>query len=60
MDDAAEWTVVPELLGLLTILVNRVNNDLLARIITIAARLVALADHLTRLGVKFWMSSESG
>jgi hypothetical protein len=55
MNDAAERRLVPALLRLLAVPIDRVHHDIAAAVVSIPAGLIAIADHLSRLGVQLRM-----
>lgn len=59
VDHAAERRLVPAFLRLLTVRIDRVDDDIATGIVAIASRFVAETDHLACDRVELWMCGES-
>jgi hypothetical protein len=60
MDHAAERSLVPALLGLLTVLVNRPYHNIVASVVAVTSSLICETEHLSGLRIEFRMRSERG
>ena len=58
VDHAAERALVPALLRLLAVLVDRPHHDVIAPVVTIPSGFICEAEHLPRFGVELWMRGE--
>ena len=58
MDHPTKWSFIPALFRLLSIFVDCVYDDVATGIMSITSRFVAVAHHLPRIRIEFWMSGK--